>query len=194
MTLLLHQTRIGLPKPLGNWNGHDIVSAIDKKPVTGQVEYFPLGIVGDGQANLKVHGGIDKAVYAYPREHYLDWNRELGTSFEGGAFGENLVVSGMLEDEVRVGDIWKIGDVLLKATKPRQPCFKLIMHSRVDDIIQRMRSNGRTGWYLEVVRDGTAPTAGNISLIERGQQTIADNYAGKVTGPINPDFFGPQGE
>lgn len=188
----LHGVYTGQPKPLGIWKTREIVSAIDKQLLNSPfVNIHSLGIEGDGQADLKVHGGTSKAIYAYPMEHYQQWNTEIGTDFVDGDFGENLAVSGLLETNVCVGDLWQIGDVLLEVTKPRQPCYKLIMHSGVDDIIQRMRANRRCGWYLQVIKPGLMPTSSDIRITKDNENLCIDEvYASKTKGPIKPAFFG----
>ena len=108
------------------YQGKTVTTGIFKEPVGGRVMLRSLNLEGDGQADRNVHGGINKAVYAYPNEHYEYWSRELGrTDFTFGQFGENFTVSGMLEDAVRIGDVFRIGSALVEVTQPRAPCFKL---------------------------------------------------------------------
>ena len=123
----LVSVNVGLPTVIGatRW-GKPIRSGIVKQPVTAaSIDLDTLNLDGDRQADLRVHGGPDKAVYAYPVEHLPLWNEELGTDFGPGTFGENLTTAGWLEDEVRIGDVWAWGEALLQVTAPRGPCYKL---------------------------------------------------------------------
>jgi MOSC domain-containing protein YiiM len=135
-----------------------------------------LNIEGDRQADLQVHGGEDKAVYAYPSEHLEAWAREHDRPFDPGSFGENLSIRGMLEGDAAIGDVWRWGEVLLEVSQPRWPCFKLLMHLGRPSIGRGMIQTGRTGWYLRVVRPGIAPTRGAIEVIRRspGAPTVRE--------------------
>ena len=167
--IALVSVNIGLPTVIGtNRWGKPIRSGIAKRPVTAEhLRLEVLNLEGDRQADLTVHGGPDKAVYAYPAEHLPRWNDELGVAFGIGTFGENLTTAGWLEDEVRVGDIWAWGDARLQVSQPRSPCYKLAAVTRRPDLLKRFVRSGRTGWYLRVLRAGTVPTAGPIQVAER---------------------------
>ena len=104
-------------------------------------------LAGDAQADLLVHGGSDKALYTYPSEHLAAWSSELGDALGPAPFGENLSTSGVLEADVRVGDVWRWNDAVMQICQPRWPCFKLALHRQRADIQKLMRGNGRTGWY-----------------------------------------------
>jgi len=119
---------------------------------------------GDGQADPEVHGGLDKAVYAYPSEHLEPWSAELGEPLAPAAFGENLTTAGWTEDDVRIGDVWEWGDAVLEVCQPRWPCYKLVMYRGRGDIQRRMHANGRTGWYLRVLEPGRVPVAGPVRV------------------------------
>ncbi|MGH9165367.1 MAG: MOSC domain-containing protein [Acidimicrobiales bacterium] len=144
-------------------------SGIAKQPVaTTALRLDRLNLEGDAQADLKVHGGPDKAVYAYPSEHLADWAAELGGAPLGpAAFGENLSTVGATEDDVCVGDQWAWGDAVLEVCQPRSPCYKLALHRGRGDIGSRLGASGRTGWYLRVLEPGTVPTAGPITVVAR---------------------------
>jgi MOSC domain-containing protein YiiM len=105
-----------------------------------------LNLAGDGQADLSVHGGVDKAVYAYPSEHLDPWTQELAEELGEAPFGENLSTFGVLERDVRIGDLWQWGSAVLQVTQPRWPCFKLNLYRKRADIQARLRASGRTGW------------------------------------------------
>lgn len=167
-TVGLLSVNVGRPSFLGYHRGRPVVSGIVKRPVTaGSLNLDGLNLAGDGQADLQVHGGADKAVYAYPSEHFPVWGEELGQELGPASFGENLTVWGWLEDRVRIGDRWEWGDAVLEVCQPRWPCFKLAVYRRSGRVGPRMRETGRTGWYLRVLQTGTVPVAGPITLAER---------------------------
>ncbi|MGZ4800961.1 MAG: MOSC domain-containing protein, partial [Acidimicrobiia bacterium] len=123
-----------------------------------------INLEGDDQADRTVHGGPDKAVYAYSADHFERWSSELGIDVGPGTFGENVTVVGVTEADVCIGDRWAWGDATLEVCQPRWPCFKLALHRGRSDIQGRMRSTGRTGWYLRVLEPGEVPAAGPIRL------------------------------
>jgi len=143
-------------------------TGIYKVPVPGRVRAGRLNLEGDGQADLRVHGGVDKAVYAYPAEHYGIWKRELGREdLPFGWFGENLTVEGMLEDEVRIGDVFRIGTALLQVSQPRTPCHKLEFRSGVPGFARRFVLSGRSGFYLRVLEEGEVGAGNFVERIGR---------------------------
>ncbi len=140
-----------------------------KKPVSGQVWLGRTNLDGDGQADLKHHGGPDKAVNAYPFEHYAYWRKQLGIDeLPHGGFGENFTVEGLLEAEVCIGDRFEIGDAVVQVSQPRQPCWKLARRWRVKDLAVQVQDNGRTGWYFRVLREGRVGAGDQLSLAEKG--------------------------
>ncbi len=165
----LLSVNVGLPRPLQTLRrGETVLSGIVKMPVgSATIAIGTLNLEGDRQADLTVHGGVDKAVYAYPAEHLPLWNAELGTDFGPGTFGENLTTTGWQEEQVRIGDVWAWGDALLQVSQPRSPCFKLAAVTGRADMLKRMVRNGRTGWYLRVLRPGVAPVVGPLLLVAR---------------------------
>jgi len=145
---------VGLPRPV-TWKGRRIMTGIFKEPVAGRVRVRRHNLDGDGQADLSVHGGPEKAVYAYPSEHYPFWRRELELAeLPWGAFGENLTTEGWWEDEVHVGDRFRIGTAELVVTQPRLPCFKLALRFDRDDVVERFLASDRPGIYFAIVREG----------------------------------------
>ena len=145
---------VGLPRPV-TWKGRRIMTGIFKEPVAGRVRLRRHNLDGDAQADLSVHGGPEKAVYAYPSEHYPFWRRELELAeLPWGAFGENLTTEGWWEDEVHVGDRFRIGTAELVVTQPRMPCFKLALRFDRDDIVERFLASDRPGIYFAIVREG----------------------------------------
>jgi MOSC domain-containing protein YiiM len=147
-----------MPAPLGERRGRMVYSAIAKQPVPGASVWLDwTNLRGDKQGDPRVHGGPDKAVYCYASEHFDVWSRELGRRFGPAGFGENLTLSGATEAQVCIGDVWRWGDALVQVAQPRYPCFKLAMHTGVEDIEQRLVDAGRSGWYLRVLRPGEVP-------------------------------------
>ncbi len=164
--------QVGLPKELddpqaADGHGRAWRSAIYKLPVPGPVWAGKTNLVGDGQVNLKVHGGPDKAVYAYPAEHFSAWQEELRLEMHFGGFGENLTVEGLFEGEVCIGDVYQAGDVLLQVTQPRGPCWKLARRWGVKDLEQRFSQSGRTGFYLRVLQEGNLAAGMALERVSR---------------------------
>lgn len=132
-------------------------SAIKKIQVDGELTLGELGLAGDEQAEHKIHGGPDRALCHYPREHYADWIREFPEQadlFCPPAFGENLSTEGLTEHNVHIGDIFRWGEALIQVTQPRSPCFKLNFHFAISDMAQQMQQSGKTGWLYRVVAGG----------------------------------------
>lgn len=145
---------VGLPKAV-EWKGRTVTTGIFKEPVEGTVPVRRLNLDGDRQADLSVHGGPDKAVYAYPSEHYPFWRDEYPDhDLAWGAFGENLTTEGWLEDAVHVGDRFRIGTAEVVVVQPRLPCFKLGLRFGRDDVIARFLESDRPGFYLRVLQEG----------------------------------------
>jgi len=164
---------VGLPRQV-TWQGKLVTTGIFKEPVQGPVMLRTLNLEGDGQADLKVHGGVDKAVYAYPSEHYGYWRGELtGMTLPRGMFGENFTIEGLLEDAVYVGDKFRVGEAEVVATEPRMPCYKLGIKFGRPDIIKRFLDSRRTGFYFAVRREGPVTAGDNLELIGREQQNVS---------------------
>lgn len=145
---------VGSPR-LVEYNGEPIATGIFKEPVAGLVKVNEFNLEGDRQADLRVHGGYDKAVYVYPSEHYDFWRAELPEmEIPFGMFGENLTTTGLLETTVKVGMRFRIGTAEFIVTQPRVPCFKLGIRFGRTDIIKRFARSGRSGFYLAVEKTG----------------------------------------
>ena len=159
---------VSLPKKV-DYQGKTIETGIFKEPVSGRVAVGEQGLEGDGQADLKVHGGTHMAVYAYPIEHYEPWERELGRrGLPHGQFGENLTVSGIMEEQARVGDLFRVGTSLLEVTHPRFPCFKLPIRMELGpEFIKRFLESGRLGFYLRVRETGGLGAGDSMQRISR---------------------------
>jgi MOSC domain-containing protein YiiM len=161
------QINVSLPT-IVNFNGNKIETGIFKKPVSGKVKVSRLNLEGDAQADLTVHGGPDKAVYAYPLEQYDYWKTELSNSnLEWGVFGENLTVEGFDESNVCIGDRLKIGSAMFAVTQPRMPCFKLGIRFGDPTIVKRFYKSGKWGFYLSVLEEGEIETGDEIIVADR---------------------------
>jgi len=151
----------------------DVMTGIYKEPVAGRVRVRRHNLEGDVQADLSVHGGEHKAVYAYPFEHYAFWERELGRQdFAPGMFGEHLTVSGATEEVVCIGDVLRIGTAILQVTHPRMPCFKLAHKFGRPQFIKEFLLSGRSGYYLRVVEEGELGAGDAIEFIRRDPQRV----------------------
>jgi MOSC domain-containing protein YiiM len=168
----LLSVNVGLPREI-DWNGRIVRTSIFKAPVQGRVRVARLNLEGDQQSDLSVHGGIDKAVYAYPSEHYPFWHQELpGKDLPWGVFGENLTTEGLLEEEVQIGDRLLVGSAELVVTQPRMPCYKLAIRFGRPDIIKRFLQSGRSGFYFAVLKEGEVAAGDSIELLERDEHNI----------------------
>ena len=176
--MLLHSVQTGVVRRVAA-GGRTILSAIGKTPVHGAVQVKPLGLVGDEQADLTVHGGLEKAVYAYPLAHYGFWNdlrqraglAEIDTGLQPGAMGENLTLSGLTESDVWVGDLLVFSDCTLRVTQPREPCYKFNLALGFNTAVRRMAESGFCGFYLSVEKPGTL-RAGETFELRGGPRRI----------------------
>lgn len=175
---------VGTPALLAAGGGERVYSGIAKRPVaTGTVLWLSLvNLSGDGQADLSVHGGPDKAVYAYPSEHLAAWEDELGDPLGDAPFGENLSTVGPLEPDVHIGDRWRWDGALLEVCQPRWPCFKLALHRGRTDVQARMRSSGRTGWYLRVLEPGEVTVGSTLEVVEADPRGLSVRDAHDAMG------------
>jgi len=161
----LVSVNIGQPREL-IWQGRVVMSGIFKDSVAGRVKVHQLNLEGDRQADLSVHGGTHKAVYAYPAEHYELWRAELARQeLPWGMFGENLTVSGLREDQVHQGDHLRIGTAEFVITQPRMPCYKLAMKFQRADFIKIFLRSGRSGFYCAVWQEGEVGAGDEIQYI-----------------------------
>lgn len=150
--------------------GGEVESAFVKSRIAGPCRVGPEGLAGDEQADRTVHGGPDKAVYAYPVDHYADWCREFPEHADlwgPGALGENLAIGGLTETDVCPGDVHRIGSVLLQVCQPRQPCFKLALRFGNRVLPRAMLETGRSGWYYRVLQTGQVEAGDTVVLVER---------------------------
>jgi MOSC domain-containing protein YiiM len=167
---------VGRPR-LVVWDGQTVSTGIYKTPVEGRVTLRTLNLDGDRQADLTVHGGPAKAVYAYPSEHYPFWRGELpGVELPWGMFGENFTTEGLLETTVNVGDRFRVGTAELIVTQPRMPCYKLGVKFGRADMVKRFLASARSGFYFAVLREGEVGAGDEVELIAREPRgvTVAD--------------------
>jgi MOSC domain-containing protein YiiM len=163
---------VGRPR-LVVYNGKTINTGIFKLPISGPVPLRSLNLDGDRQADLSVHGGIYKAVYAYPSEHYPFWQQEIpGVDLPWGMFGENFTTAGLSEDELHVGDRLQIGSSIVMVRQPRTPCYKLAAKFQRDDMIDRFLLSGRSGFYFSVEQEGSVAAEDVFQLLTRNQEGI----------------------
>ena len=169
-------------------NGH--VTAYGKMPRAGPVKARAMGLEGDEVANTRVHGGPDKAIYAYGAANYPLWiadHPRHGHALIPGGFGENLLIDGLLESDVCVGDHWRIGTTLVQPCQPRQPCATMARWFADPKMVKAMVANGRSGWYLRVLEDGVIETGDELRLEHRaaGAWTIAEVLAASYAAPAD---------
>jgi MOSC domain-containing protein YiiM len=172
-TPLLVSIQVGLPSIHGVPGTADPLdkpwrTGFYKSPVKGPVHLGRTNLVGDGQANLKVHGGPDKAVLAYAAGHYPDWRTELEMpDLPYGAFAENFTVTFLNEGNVCLGDVYAIGSARVEVSQPRQPCANITHRWKRPGLTERVRTTGRHGWYLRVLQEGQVCAGDAVELLER---------------------------
>ena len=163
---------VGLPRQV-NFKGEVVNTGIFKEPIQRRVKLRKLNLDGDKQADLIVHGGIDKAVYSYAKEHYEFWRQDLqDMSLPWGMFGENFTTEGLFEESVNIGDTLQIGTARVISTQPRMPCYKLGVKFGRMDIIKRFLASGLTGIYFKVLQEGEVGAGDEIKLINRDQNNV----------------------
>jgi MOSC domain-containing protein YiiM len=170
---------VGGPREV-QWHARTVQTSIFKTLVLHRVHVTRENVEGDKQSDLSVHGGPEKAVYAYPAEHYSFWRRELpDVELPLGAFGENFTTEGLLEDEVWIGDRYRVGTVELVVTQPRMPCYKLAIRFGRPDVVKRFLQSRRSGFYFAVEREGDVGAGDAIELLARDERrlTVADVVA-----------------
>lgn len=161
-----------LPQDI-DWQGKTVRTSIFKQPAVGPVQVCAERIAGDGQADLRVHGGRDKAVYAYPQEHWTYWQQFLpAAQLVPGAFGENLTTTGLLEPDVRVGDCFRVGTAVLMAIQPRRPCVKLGIRLARPSVVREFEKAQRSGIYFRVQREGIMQAGDAITLLEASPYAV----------------------
>lgn len=188
----LLSVNVGLPRDV-KWNGRIIRTSIFKTPVAGRVQVRKINLNGDQQSDLTVHGGVDKAVYVYPSEHYPFWRDALpNADLSWGAFGENFTTQGPLDDEaVHIGDRFRIGSTEFVVTQPRIPCFKLGIRFGRPDVVRRFLHSGRNGFYLAVAKEGEVAAGDSVEVMSRDENgvTVADIVQLYTDHAAKPDLL-----
>ena len=173
---------LNVGKPIEtSYKGKLISTGIYKQPVIESVYVSKLQVEGDGQADLVHHGGSEKAICVYPMEHYAYWEERLRCELKAGAFGENFTVAGMDETEARIGDIYRIGEIQVQVSLPRQPCFKLAKKFEVDNMHLFVMENGYSGYYLRVLEEGEVKAGDEITLESRPDHDVTVALVNRVT-------------
>jgi MOSC domain-containing protein YiiM len=163
---------VSLPKKI-DFEGQKVTTGIFKEPVEGRIMLRYLNLDGDKQADLTVHGGPDKAVYAYPIEHYQFWRKVYpNMEMPNGMFGENFTIEGLTESEVSVGDAFQIGSSKVIATQPRMPCYKLGVKFGRMDVLKKFLASGRSGIYFKVLDEGEVAAGDPIVQVEKDHNRI----------------------
>jgi MOSC domain-containing protein YiiM len=163
---------VGTPQPVGLRRGRTVKSAIAKAPVAGRVRVAGVNLAGDDQADRRVHGGPDKAVYAYATEDTAWWEAELGRELGPGAFGENLTVAGVDVSGAVIGERWRIGTVELEVCQPRLPCFKLGLRFGDPKMLTRFTRAERPGGYLRIHREGELGAGDAVEVGRRPEHGV----------------------
>lgn len=182
---------VGLPQEV-TWKQMMVQTAIFKKPVSGQVRVEKLNLAGDKQADLTVHGGANKAVYAYPSEHYEYWRDQLpDATLSWANFGENLTTEGLAEDALCIGDRLRIGSAVLTVTQPRLPCYKLALRFNRDDMIKRFLASRRCGFYFSVSEEGDLAAGSKMEILFRDPErvTVIDMVDLYLADKLDPDLL-----
>jgi MOSC domain-containing protein YiiM len=168
----LISVNVGLPRVVMS-NGDPVSTGIFKEPVAGRVMLRTLNLDGDRQADLSVHGGPNKAVYAYPSEHYDYWKHELPEmKLSWGMFGENFTTVGLFESELNIGDKFQVGSAVVRVTEPRMPCYKLGIKFGRPDILKRFLASERTGFYFSVLQEGEVGVGDPIQVTEGSKDSL----------------------
>jgi len=169
----IESVNVGMPREV-LWHGRPVTTGIFKAPVHGRVAMRQLNLDGDGQADLTVHGGKDKAIYCYASRDYDYWKHELpGRELPPGTFGENLTIDGPGDGSVFLGDRYRVGTAETVVTQPRLPCYKLGVKFGDDGMVKRFLASGRMGFYLAVTHEGTVAAGDEMELIQRDADAVA---------------------
>ena len=156
------------------FNGKELITSIYKKPIEGSIEVTDVGLVGDRQADMKVHGGYDKAVYAYSYKHYQTWSKEMNQEYdEFGLVGENLTIDDFNEKEIYIGDELMIGDCLFQISQPRIPCYKIGIKMNSRDFPKKFSQSGLLGSYMRVLETGKISKIDDVKHIRKESYSLS---------------------
>ncbi len=189
MKLSVMSVNVAQPKVLARVGDQTVISAIAKEPVSASnIRVLAETLEGDGVADRSVHGGADKAVYAYPSDNWTWWESEHGFACKPGAFGENLTLAGADESDVRIGDRFAWGEAVLEVSQPRQPCFKFQIHAGRADVAALMTLHAKCGWYHRVIQPGDAPGGGEMERIfESDGPTVRETFIAGLHRRVGED-------
>lgn len=192
MDLRIRSVNLGRVRVIGYNNDGAVLSGIDKHPAASDSVFVrATGIDGDEQADLSVHGGVDKAVYAYPSAHWPWWESEKRLSCRPATFGENLTLDGCDEDTVAIGDRFRWGEAVLEVCQPRAPCYKLALHTARPDVPQGMTLSARCGWYFRIIEEGHAPAreAGLVRIARKDGPSVRDAFVALFNRTNDPQIM-----
>jgi MOSC domain-containing protein YiiM len=192
MNIELLAVSVGKPAPLGMWQDEEVISGIKKTPLSAaSVIVGETNIAGDGQADLTVHGGPDKAIYIYAADHWPWWEADAKFTAAPASFGENLTIEGADEHTIRIGDRFQWGSVELEVSQPRAPCYKFTMLTARHDMAARMTASARTGWYTRVLQAGEASTRGTITRThtDEAMPTVRDAFVAVYHPRVRSDVI-----
>jgi len=178
---------VGKPKKM-QWQS--ALTAISKQEVQDKQLVDTFGLVNDDQADKENHGGVDMRLHAYPVERYAFWNNKFMSKLGAGAFGENFATSGLLEEQIYVGDIYRIGTITVQLSQGRVPCQKLCTHTDIKELAYWFQKTGYTGWYYRILETGHVQAGDSIELIDRSQTLLSLLELNKIffTRKSNPDM------
>jgi len=177
--MIIKSLNVGKPKQ-EHFHGKEFLTGMCKKPVAGPLLLTKLGFEGDGVGDRKHHGGEDKAVCVYSRDHYAYWRSVLGIEMPVAAFGENLSVIGMREEAVCIGEMYTIGTAVVQVSQPRQPCGTLAARYGRNDFVKLVADSGRTGFYFRVLTEGRVRVEDTLTLIERDPLGVSVAFANNI--------------
>ena len=184
----VHSVNVSGPLRAIAFAGHTVTTGFFKTPTNEEVYAHRLGLNGDAQGDLTVHGGLDKAVYFYPREHYAEWETLLNAgSLPAGSFGENITSEGLLETTLNIGDVLQIGSARLQVLQPRSPCYKLQIRFNRPDMTALFYHHGKPGWYASVLQTGSFKAGDQIEVVSRAPEniTVSDIWRYSARGDID---------
>ncbi len=176
---------VGRPKRMPH-GGRSVRTSIYKTPVAGRIAVRFHNLDGDSPGDPALHGGRDKAVYAYPSEHYAYWRETLGRDLEWSAFGENLTIAGLVEPDVCIGDHFRIGSAVLCVTQPRLPCYKLATKLERRDMARLFEESGRSGFYMSVVEEGELAAGDAIERVRESDHGVTVLEVNRLHRPPAP--------
>ncbi|MBP1156705.1 MULTISPECIES: MOSC domain-containing protein [unclassified Paenibacillus] len=179
MSIDIVSINVGQPKTV-SYQKKELLTGIYKSPAASPIFLSRLNFEGDGQADLIHHGGADKAVCVYPHEHYSYWESVIGTSLPLAAFGENLTISGLTEEQVCIGDTFRLGQAVVQVSQPRQPCFKLSVKLGRTDLPLLVQNTGYTGYYFRVLEEGLVNKEDGLVPLDRLPKLFTLAYANRI--------------